>query len=86
MTKKHEEVLRGPISEIFEKLSSRDIKGEICLLIEGDKNLKGNSVNLSNEIKDMMLKKMSRSDAARLLSLITQQNKRDLYTWLTKKS
>ena len=86
MTKKHEEVLRGSISEIFEKLSSRDIKGEICLLIEGDKNLKGNSVNLNNEIKDMVLKKMSRSDAAKLLSLITQQNKRDLYTWLTKKS
>ena len=86
MTKKHEEVLRGSIPEIFEKLSSRDIKGEICLLIEGEKNLKGNSVDLNNEIKDMVLKKMSRSDAARLLSLITQQNKRDLYTWLTKKS
>ena len=86
MTKKHEEVLRGSISDIFEKLSSRDIKGEICLLIEGDKNLTNTSVNLNIEIKDMLLKKMSRSDAAKLLSLITQQNKRDLYTWLTKKS
>ena len=86
MTKKHEEVFRGSISEIFEKLSSRDIKGEVCLLIEGDKNLIGTSVNLNNEIKDMVLKKMSRSDAAKLLSLITKQNKRDLYTWLTKKS
>ena len=86
MTKKYEEVFRGSISEIFEKLSSRDIKGEVCLLIEGDKNLTSTSVNLNNEIKDMVLKKMSRSDAAKLLSLITQQNKRDLYTWLTKKS
>ena len=86
MTKKHEEVFRGSISEIFEKLSSRDIKGEVCLLIEGDKNLIGTSVNLNNEIKDMVLKKMSRSDAAKLLSLITKQNKRDLYNWLTQKS
>ena len=28
---------------------------------------------------------MSPSEAAKLLSSITQQNKRDLYKWLTKK-
>ena len=86
MTKKHEEVIRGSISEILMKISSRDLKGEICLLIEGDKDLIEQSIDLDNEIKDLILRKMSPSEAAKLLSSITQQNKRDLYKWLTKKS
>ena len=86
MTKKHEEVIRGSISEILSKVSSRDLKGEICLLIEGDKDLIEPSIDLDNEIKDLILRKMSPSEAAKLLSSITQQNKRDLYKWLTKKS
>ena len=86
MTKKHEEVIRGSISEILSKVSSRDLKGEICLVIEGDKDLTEPSIDLDNEIKDLILSKMSPSEAAKLLSSITQQNKRDLYKWLTKKS
>ena len=86
MTKKHEEVIRGSISEILLKVSSRDIKGEICLVIEGDKDLTEPPIDLDNEIKDLILRKMSPSEAAKLLSSITQQNKRDLYKWLTKKS
>ena len=85
MTKKHEEVLRGSISDIHEKVLSRDLKGEICLLIEGYKNYKESSIDLDNEIKDLLLKKMSPSEAAKLLSFITKQNKRDLYKWLTIK-
>ena len=86
MTKKHEEVIRGSISEVLKQVSSRDIKGEICLLIEGHQNLIKSSIDLNNEIKDLVLKKMSPSEAAKLLSFITKQNKRDLYKWLNKKS
>ena len=78
-------VLRGSISDIHEKVLSRDLKGEICLLIEGYKNYKESSIDLDNEIKDLLLKKMSPSEAAKLLSFITKQNKRDLYKWLTIK-
>jgi len=86
MTKKHEEVIRGSIYEILTQVSSRDIKGEICLLIEGYKNQTESSIDLNNEIKDLALKKMSPSEAAKLLSLITNKNKRDLYKWLIKKN
>ena len=86
MTKKHEEVIRGSISEVLKEISKRDIKGEICILIEGDKNLIESSIDFDNEIKDLVLKRMSPSEAAKLLSFITKQNKRDLYKWLTKKS
>ena len=86
MTKKHEEVIRGSISEILEQIASRDVKGEVCLLIEGHQKLKESSINLNNEVKDLLLKKMSPSEASKLLSFITKQNRRDLYKWLTKKS
>jgi len=86
MTKKHEEVIRGSISEVLMEISKRDIKGEICILIEGDKNLTESSIDFDNGIKDLVLKRMSPSEAAKLLSFITKQNKRDLYKWLTKKS
>ena len=84
MTKKYEEVIRGTISEIHVHISARDIKGEICLLIEGNQDLLESSINFNNEIKDVALKNMSPSEAAKLLSLITKQNKRDIYKWLTK--
>ena len=86
MTKKHEEVIRGSITDILEQISKGDIKGEICLLIEGYKNQKKSSIGLDNEVKDLVLKKMSAPEAAKLLSFITKHNKRDLYRWLTKKS
>ena len=86
MTKKHEEVIRGSISEILEQIVTRDIKGEICLLIEGYQKINESPINLNNEVKDLVLKKMSPSEASKLLSFITKQNKRDLYKWLTKKS
>jgi 16S rRNA (cytidine1402-2'-O)-methyltransferase len=35
LTKKHEEFIRGRISEILEALASRELKGEATLLIEG---------------------------------------------------
>ena len=55
-------------------ISARDIKGEICLLIEGNQDLLESSINFNNEIKDVALKNMSPSEAAKLLSLITKQN------------
>ncbi len=86
MTKIYEEVIRGTISNTLQKVSSRVIKGEICLLIEGYKSSLGTKLSLNREIKDLVLKNMSPNDAAKLLSLITKQNNRDLYNLLIKKS
>ena len=84
--KKHEEVIRGSISEIYKNISTNAIKGEVCILVEGNENDKEASLNLNNGIKEMVLRKMSPSEGAKLLSLITKKNKRNLYKWLIKKS
>jgi 16S rRNA (cytidine1402-2'-O)-methyltransferase len=40
LTKIHEEIIRGTISEVLQQLKSRTVKGEIVIVIEGksDKN------------------------------------------------
>ena len=86
MTKIHEEVLRGSVSEVLENISSRDIKGEICLVVEGCREVFGKNVDLSEEVRTLLLENMSPSESARLLSLVTKKSKKDFYNWLIEKS
>lgn len=37
LTKQFEEILRGPVHEVLQKLGGRSVKGEITLLIKGNK-------------------------------------------------
>jgi 16S rRNA (cytidine1402-2'-O)-methyltransferase len=37
LTKLHEEIVRGTLSEVAEKLKGRSVKGEITLVVEGDR-------------------------------------------------
>ena len=52
-------------------------------MIEGAKKIKHN-LSIDKKIKDEFLSKMSVSDAAKLISLLTKQNKRDIYKILNK--
>ena len=83
MTKLHEQILRDDLSKILLRIQKNDItlKGEMVLVIEGSrkKNIK---LSLDANIKREFLKKMSVSDASKLISLITGKNKRDIYKYL----
>ncbi|HYY07184.1 MAG TPA: 16S rRNA (cytidine(1402)-2'-O)-methyltransferase, partial [Actinomycetota bacterium] len=35
LTKLHEEVLRGPVNEVVERIGDRDLKGEVVVVVEG---------------------------------------------------
>jgi 16S rRNA (cytidine1402-2'-O)-methyltransferase len=35
LTKVHEEVLRGPVNEVLERIGDRDLKGEVVVVVEG---------------------------------------------------
>lgn len=39
MTKKFEECLRGPVSEVISRLEKKTVRGEITLVVEGGKNV-----------------------------------------------
>ena len=83
MTKLHEEIIRGSLKDVLESIETNKVvlRGEIVLVISGSqKNQTDFSFNL--KVKNEFLKKLSASDAAKLISLITGQNKRDIYKYL----
>ena len=85
MTKIHEDVFRGKISEIIKDIENDQInlKGELVLVIEGADNKI--DLNISKQIKKEFLSKLSASDSARLISILTGKNKRDIYKKLIEK-
>jgi len=85
MTKLHEQVVTDTCSNVLKEIDNGHLplKGEVVLVIEGTKKIK-NDLIIDKKIKDEFLSKMSASDAAKLISLITKQNKRDIYKILNK--
>ena len=63
---------------------SLPLKGEIVLVIEGNSTDNIN-IKLDNKVKDTFLDKLSISDAAKLLSLVTGQSRQDIYKFLNNK-
>ena len=83
MTKLHEEVISDKLSNILGKIKEEKIhlKGEIVIVIEGAQNIKTN-LKIDSKIKKEFLKRLPASESAKLISLITKQNKRDIYKFL----
>ena len=83
MTKLHEEIIRGSLKDVIDNIKTNKIllRGEIVLVIEGSKK---NQIDyfINSKIKNEFLNKLSASDAAKLISLITGQNKRNIYKYL----
>ena len=83
MTKLHEEIIRGSLKDVIDNIKTNKIllRGEIVLVIEGSKKNQTDYF-INSKIKNEYLNKLSASDAAKLISLITGQNKRNIYKYL----
>ena len=83
MTKLHEAVITDKLSNIIDKIKKEKIyiKGEIVIVIEGATNVKTN-LKIDTKTKKEFLKRLSASESAKLISLITKQNKSDIYKFL----
>jgi Predicted methyltransferases len=79
----HEAVISDKLSNIIDKIKKEKIyiKGEIVIVIEGATNVK-NNLKIDTQAKKEFLKRLSASESAKLISLITKQNKRDIYKFL----
>ena len=86
MTKLHENIIIDNLSNIMKTIEEKNIslKGEIVVVLEGN-FVKNNNVEISKKVKNAFLAKLSASDAAKLISLITKKNKRDIYNYLVEK-
>ena len=86
MTKMHEKIFRGKISEIVHKLQKKQInlKGEIVVVLDRLKRKKI-KLRINQKIKKEFLEKLSASESAKLISSITGENKREIYKKLIQK-
>jgi 16S rRNA (cytidine1402-2'-O)-methyltransferase len=80
MTKLHEEVIRGNANELLQMINNNKItlKGEVVLVIDMKREDFSN-INIDNKIKSAFLEKLPPKDAAKLLSMVTGESKRDIY-------
>ena len=83
MTKLHETIERGTIENVFQRLKAGKIvlKGEFVVVIECSSELKKSFI-IDKKIKESFLNFLPAKDAAKLISLLTKENKRDIYKQL----
>lgn len=83
LTKIHEEVVRGDIALLLKMVKNNELtlKGEFVIVLEGRSSEKLSLV-MDKKIKEGFLNKLPAKDAAKLISLITKENKRDIYKQL----
>lgn len=81
LTKKHEEIIRGTISEIIEILDT--IKGEMVLVVEGSKEEKNveqeYTQTIVEHVDELINKGMSTKDAIKEVAKLRKMNKNAVY-------
>ena len=79
ITKRHEEIIRGTISEILE--SEEELKGEMVLVVEGCTNLEEETeeINVVEEVKKLIDSGMHSKEAIKQIAKQYNLKKNDVY-------
>jgi len=83
MTKLYENIERGSVSSILEKIKNGEVilKGEFVIVLEAYSSDKPKFI-LDKKVHEAFLKYLPAKDAAKLISLVTKENKREIYKQL----
>lgn len=79
LTKIFEEVLRGKLSKIIEKLENSKIAGEYVIVVEGAEEKRGSIEEALKEVKELMKKGKGRKEAVKIVSELYNLSKKELY-------
>jgi 16S rRNA (cytidine1402-2'-O)-methyltransferase len=79
ITKMHEEILRGTISEILDILKTRTIAGEYVIIVEGKKREGVTMDEALEEIKSLMKRGKGRKEAVKIVAEQYGLSKKELY-------
>jgi 16S rRNA (cytidine1402-2'-O)-methyltransferase len=84
LTKIHEEFLRGNLSQVIEKLSAKELKGEFTLVIEGTSQNVKNCHNSTNvDIQNLFQMKITNQSSLRQelkeIAVLTGKSTKELY-------
>ena len=79
ITKIHENIIKGTLDDILDKVRSIILKGEVTIVLSSETNKnKDQNVDLNKEILDLS-KKMKTSDLAKYLSKKFKFSKKEIY-------
>jgi 16S rRNA (cytidine1402-2'-O)-methyltransferase len=79
ITKMHEEILRGTISEILDMLETRTIAGEYVIIVEGKSREAVSIEEALEEIKSLMKRGKGRKEAVKIVAEAYDLSKKELY-------
>jgi len=80
LTKIYEEILRGRLSELIDSLQGREVRGEVTLLVAGQKETgEAEEVSLAEEISALQAQGLSLKEIARLIGKKRGMAKRAVY-------
>jgi 16S rRNA C1402 (ribose-2'-O) methylase RsmI len=80
MTKLYENIERGTAISLLKKICNSELilRGEFVIVLEPF-SLKDNDLIFDNKIYKSFLDNMPTKEAAKIISMITKENKRDIY-------
>lgn len=79
ITKMHEEIMRGDLSEILENLERSTIAGEYVIVVEGQEEKSGNAQDAVREVRELMKKGLGRKEAVSRIAEDHGISKKELY-------
>jgi 16S rRNA (cytidine1402-2'-O)-methyltransferase len=85
LTKLHEELVRGTLSDIIEKVEETGVKGEVVLVLAGcGEKTRKESIDMESVLQDIAGKGLSLKDSAEMASSILDMPKRAVYQELLR--
>jgi 16S rRNA (cytidine1402-2'-O)-methyltransferase len=79
ITKMHENIIKGTLDDILDKVKSIVLKGEVTIVLSSEANKnKDPNIDLNKEISDLS-KKMKTADLAKYLSKRFKFSKKEIY-------
>jgi len=81
LTKVYEEVKKATVKELYDYYSCHVLKGEICFVIEGVKTAKTQDIkDIESKIKILKKEGYSTKEISKILSLLTDLPKKEIYS------
>lgn len=84
LTKLHQEVLRGPLSELSERVGEREPRGEVALVLEGARRPGGDRARALQVASDLVAEGVRKREAARRGAAATGVPASEIYAALVE--
>lgn len=85
ITKRYEEYIRGPLTEVIDRIGAKPVKGELVLLFEGSPGREAPVVDADSRLKALLEEGLPTKEIARILAKETGRSRKEVYQSLIQK-